>query len=749
MAGMYPDEQTIEIFGEEITWPGLDTETGKFTNGSFTDPSKKPSFIPAETMNLVLDNISSLITEMGGTPNTESIDQLIKLVKDPVYKGTARSDGFQLKPKIIDLSAATYNRDTYYPVVSTSKIGGSDDNDSAKSLFRLSVNIDWLRTQVPWSTHPAKHPSAIMEMLINSSGWGISKAESICLTRSMHYVSGSTNPIGYSQMTNASRAVVWLRGGAVYEIRNDWGSSWDIKTVPYTEQGITVQPQTKQVFDFIRAAIGAKIEDQKAAIYNWNELSSGIVIETDIPGTAQGMINLFITGNGYSTKVPIDTKIQVYNYQSGPQWLNPAQINLGAQLRAIQIYVHTDGYVRFYLPKRGNFETYFLECLTAGEPSTMGQAPNGIRQNRITAVSTVTATPSMASRAFTIPIVNSWQPGTIGNPFILETNGTDLHDLSLAPGHYRCSMNGVAQTFVNAFPGIKAGKLIVEINFTNGSGRILTWKNYDGSGEWKCYLIAPSLGEWTGWINQKEAESVKGATNANTANTIIKRDASGRAKVTAPAAADDIATLASVRNYLPVGTIIMYDANKTGVGASGTWTDNVTIPGWYACIPENAAKGCPNMVDRFPMGKVLANAGAAGGSASITLSAAQMPVHNHSINHTHSASSGNQSANHSHSITINKTTLTGKQFLMRGVSGDIMKDNGNLATPTGSGGFTMNGADLDASHIHTGSSGTESASHNHAITITQHTGNSGNTGSGAAISIRNPYYSVIFIRKCS
>jgi hypothetical protein len=41
---MYPNNQTIEIFGEEVQWPGVD-ESGKFTNGSFTDPMVKPSFI--------------------------------------------------------------------------------------------------------------------------------------------------------------------------------------------------------------------------------------------------------------------------------------------------------------------------------------------------------------------------------------------------------------------------------------------------------------------------------------------------------------------------------------------------------------------------------------------------------------------------------------------------------------------------------------------------------------------------------
>ena len=79
MSGMYPNNQTIEIFGEQVSWPGVDT-TGKFTNGSFSNPMVKPSFIPAETMNLILDNLESIITKCGGTPNATSKTQIATLI---------------------------------------------------------------------------------------------------------------------------------------------------------------------------------------------------------------------------------------------------------------------------------------------------------------------------------------------------------------------------------------------------------------------------------------------------------------------------------------------------------------------------------------------------------------------------------------------------------------------------------------------------------------------------------------------
>lgn len=72
---MYPDNQELTLNGEKVMWPGVDA-SGKFTNGDFNDPLVPPSFIPAETINLILDNLAELIKRSGGTPNNTSITQL-------------------------------------------------------------------------------------------------------------------------------------------------------------------------------------------------------------------------------------------------------------------------------------------------------------------------------------------------------------------------------------------------------------------------------------------------------------------------------------------------------------------------------------------------------------------------------------------------------------------------------------------------------------------------------------------------
>ena len=87
MAGMYPKNEEVTIFGEKVQWPGVD-KNGKFTNGSFSDPHEPPSFIPANTINLILDNLSGLITKLGGKPDNSSVEQLAGIFTSEVKANT-------------------------------------------------------------------------------------------------------------------------------------------------------------------------------------------------------------------------------------------------------------------------------------------------------------------------------------------------------------------------------------------------------------------------------------------------------------------------------------------------------------------------------------------------------------------------------------------------------------------------------------------------------------------------------------
>ena len=78
MAGMYPTNKEISSFGKTIKFPGVD-ENGKFTNGDFSNPDIPPSFLDADTINLVIDNLNALVAHLGGNANNTDGEQLKKL----------------------------------------------------------------------------------------------------------------------------------------------------------------------------------------------------------------------------------------------------------------------------------------------------------------------------------------------------------------------------------------------------------------------------------------------------------------------------------------------------------------------------------------------------------------------------------------------------------------------------------------------------------------------------------------------
>jgi hypothetical protein len=72
---MYPDDRTVSMFGEDVRWPCMGAD-GRFSNGDFGDPDEKPSMLPAETVNLILDNLERLVIKTGGQPNNISPGQI-------------------------------------------------------------------------------------------------------------------------------------------------------------------------------------------------------------------------------------------------------------------------------------------------------------------------------------------------------------------------------------------------------------------------------------------------------------------------------------------------------------------------------------------------------------------------------------------------------------------------------------------------------------------------------------------------
>lgn len=169
----------------------------------------------------------------------------------------------------------------------------------------------------------------------------------------------------------------------------------------------------------------------------------------------------------------------------------------------------------------------------------------------------------------------------------------------------------------------------------------------------------------------------------------------------------------------PRKVVMMYDG--------GDWVDNVTWPGWYACVAANAAQGCPDMVGRMPIGKIIAGAGSpSSGTGSVTLQESNMPTHNHGV--TAEAGSLVTTADaHLHQVTgtvdphvhyISLTTSIDAHY--HGITGGSHSHSYNTAvTSTGSGYAASGGTYEGSNNVNSSSAHTHTCaqdSHSHTLT---------------------------------
>jgi microcystin-dependent protein len=153
--------------------------------------------------------------------------------------------------------------------------------------------------------------------------------------------------------------------------------------------------------------------------------------------------------------------------------------------------------------------------------------------------------------------------------------------------------------------------------------------------------------------------------------------------------------------------------------------------GWALCDGTN---GTPDLRDRFIVGAGNSYApGAVGGANSVTLTQAQMPVHQHTVaiatdsqgSHAHS---GSTSANGAHSHT---NPIGGAPSLL--VSGGVEVTPYILTGPSSTS--------VVADHAHTLSTSTGGA-HAHSVS-----GQTQAAGSGASVDIRPLFYALAYVMK--
>jgi microcystin-dependent protein len=213
-----------------------------------------------------------------------------------------------------------------------------------------------------------------------------------------------------------------------------------------------------------------------------------------------------------------------------------------------------------------------------------------------------------------------------------------------------------------------------------------------------------------------------------------------------------------INRLVPAGTVratIASAADDGWVLHDQTIVDCETLyPDLWAAAPAGWKTGSdldiPDLTDLVLSGAGTTTLGEIGGVVgdSITLTDANMPTHDHSINHDHaSVTSGGQSATHSHDMTHDhpQTALDSSIY-------DIVVQgayNGS-ALAVAVEGTALSAFNFDPSSFtvnvpnFSGSTGNASGDHTHSVDLPNYTGTSGTAGSDEAFSVRNRHLAVTY-----
>lgn len=126
----------------------------------------------------------------------------------------------------VDLSAATYDQNTWYTVV------GEQLPQTGFAGIKVVVNLN-SGTKPSWSTHSAGF-SVDFHIDTQASGWGTTHAETIIYSDTFNFC--PVSPVSYKQLGYGSRPILYLRGGGKYRVFSTYNASWKIYKDGYTWQ---------------------------------------------------------------------------------------------------------------------------------------------------------------------------------------------------------------------------------------------------------------------------------------------------------------------------------------------------------------------------------------------------------------------------------------------------------------------------------------------------------------------------------
>lgn len=126
----------------------------------------------------------------------------------------------------VDLSAATYDQNTWYTVV------GEQLPQTGFAGIKVVVNLN-SGTKPSWSTH-SEGFSVDFHIDTQASGWGTTYAETIIYSDNYNWC--PVSPVSYKQLNYGSIPILYLRGGGKYRVFSTYNAAWKIYKDGYTWQ---------------------------------------------------------------------------------------------------------------------------------------------------------------------------------------------------------------------------------------------------------------------------------------------------------------------------------------------------------------------------------------------------------------------------------------------------------------------------------------------------------------------------------
>lgn len=135
-----------------------------------------------------------------------------------------------------DLTASTFDQNTWYPIVGPELPTGG--------YTKISCNVQLDNTSHPsWATH-GNGFVCNFTIYAKAAGWGTTGGESY--VTDWFYNWCAKNPLGYQQMSNSSRPVIFARGGGLYPIRSSEPLTWTVCSTTFTDKQQSVSPTTTE-----------------------------------------------------------------------------------------------------------------------------------------------------------------------------------------------------------------------------------------------------------------------------------------------------------------------------------------------------------------------------------------------------------------------------------------------------------------------------------------------------------------------